>query len=756
MLESLNTGVFEYEKLKPEEMQKRGILGRLIGIMADTVNPTRNGRKYSNELWENVFNNPIMKERIENNCCFGELGHPTDREETDMSKIAICMDGVPKKDSDGKLQAVFNILDTPNGRILKTLCDYGCNIGISSRGSGDLITDFDGNESVDPDTYNCEGWDAVLIPAVKEARLKYVTESLEKKRYNKTLRDRLIEAIEKETEDNKKAMKDSLDSLGIDLDDESTNDESTSNALEENTINYKGIRILHNPEDDKYYCELDDESYTFNSEKNAKIWIDMNLKQGKIKESLTEEQVGRDETRKDDKNVDDVLNPNVPQIRKPEVEPEKDSEEDVDKEKEEEEKETKITVSFNESIDWTELNGTEQFAVDRIINAIDSGEVRPGDPEEFEYLVRSITNMYGDANEYLDADDPMYREEGSYGRVRDYLLNGSYYKDKIKEYFGLNESLTEDVDDIQAARVQLASLLDDWYEENIANELSSDVKEAGWDADLQDKFLDFRNYLLPDFTNIEEPEDEVDDIESDIDGLREMLEHNSRLEKQIVALQEKLSVSYAMEKKLNEEIDSYREKISKLSKVSKENKILTEKLDTVQGTVEKTEKNNKLNQSKIKSLNEKYDKIFAEKQSQDVELQSLKETYDMLNSNLTQTKEQYSKKFERQNKLLEKYQKITRKAIDKYINMQATNLGMKPTEIKNRLPEKFSFNDIDSICESLREYKLNVNALPFNTVHNQLNEGVNFRVNNLSPTLVPRNEADELTDYDLKLMEMYK
>ena len=111
MLESLNTNVFEYEKLKPEEMQRRGILGRLVGIMADTVNPTRNGRSYSGKLWENVFNNPIMKERIENNCCFGELGHPTDREETDMTKIAICMDGMPKKDKDGKLQAVFNILD---------------------------------------------------------------------------------------------------------------------------------------------------------------------------------------------------------------------------------------------------------------------------------------------------------------------------------------------------------------------------------------------------------------------------------------------------------------------------------------------------------------------------------------------------------------------------------------------------------------------------------------------------------------------
>ena len=55
MLESLQTGVFDYEKLKPEEMQARGILGRLVGVMADTVNPTRNGRAYSKKTLGKCF-----------------------------------------------------------------------------------------------------------------------------------------------------------------------------------------------------------------------------------------------------------------------------------------------------------------------------------------------------------------------------------------------------------------------------------------------------------------------------------------------------------------------------------------------------------------------------------------------------------------------------------------------------------------------------------------------------------------------------
>ena len=112
------------------------------------------------------------------------------------------------------------------------------------------------------------------------------------------------------------------------------------------------------------------------------------------------------------------------------------------------------------------------------------------------------------------------------------------------------------------------------------------------------------------------------------------------------------------------------------------------------------------------------------------------------------------KRFERQNQLLEKYQKITKNSVDRYINLQANNLGVKTAEIRNKLPEKFSFSDIDLVCEDLRNYKLNVSKLPFST--HQLNENINMRVNNLSPGLIPTNETDEINDYDLKLMEMFK
>ena len=230
MLESYNlNNDLEYQKLSLEEQQSRGILGRLKGVIADFKNPTRNGRKYTEQLWEKTFNDPIMQEKINNKCLFGELGHPADRSEVDMEKIAICLAETPKKGTDGKLYGVFDILATPCGKILKTLCDYGCNIGVSSRGNGDTFTDYDGQETVDADTFECECWDAVLLPAVKEARLKLVTESLNK---NKTLKKALCEALESANEEDKQIMKNKLEELELDYSPE----QDTNNPEKVNNI----------------------------------------------------------------------------------------------------------------------------------------------------------------------------------------------------------------------------------------------------------------------------------------------------------------------------------------------------------------------------------------------------------------------------------------------------------------------------------------------------------------------------------------
>lgn len=215
MLQEALTNKFEYTKISPEEQKQRKILGRLAGIIADFKHPTRNDRFYTEELWDKVFKNPIMQEKLQTRTLFGELGHPLDeRSETDMEKIAICLAEEPKKYPDGTVKGVFDILDTPNGRILKTLCDYGCQIGVSSRGTGDIVEDWNtGKEKVDPNTYNCECWDAVLLPAVKSARMSLLTESLDE---DKGLKKSLLESIKSASPKAKKVMVETLKRLNID------------------------------------------------------------------------------------------------------------------------------------------------------------------------------------------------------------------------------------------------------------------------------------------------------------------------------------------------------------------------------------------------------------------------------------------------------------------------------------------------------------------------------------------------------------
>lgn len=215
------------EELKLNEDVKvsksgRPILGTLEGPCADFIDSTRNDRMYDEELWETVFSDPLVKEQLDAGGIPGELDHPTDRTETDSSKIAIMMPEAPKKNKNGKLVAKFDILDTPNGRIAYTLAKYGYKLGISSRGSGDTYTGRDGKEHVDKDTYDFKGFDLVLIPAVKAARLNLVTESLSSDKGMKLILDEgvkmaLTEALNNSSDEEKQIMNETLQNLNIDL-----------------------------------------------------------------------------------------------------------------------------------------------------------------------------------------------------------------------------------------------------------------------------------------------------------------------------------------------------------------------------------------------------------------------------------------------------------------------------------------------------------------------------------------------------------
>lgn len=201
--------VLRMQPLSEEEKTSRHILGRLYGPIATCVESTRNGRLYNRTLWEKALVDEIFLEKVATKALFLELGHPADREETDMKQACACIPEVPKIVGD-ELYAYVDILDTPNGRLLKTLVDYGFVPGISSRGSGDVMD----NNQVDPETFFLETWDIVQLPAVKKARLN-VCESLDSDSIK--LRRALAESYETAKEEDKDTMKQALENLNIDI-----------------------------------------------------------------------------------------------------------------------------------------------------------------------------------------------------------------------------------------------------------------------------------------------------------------------------------------------------------------------------------------------------------------------------------------------------------------------------------------------------------------------------------------------------------
>ena len=469
MLESVRE--FKYNKLSPEEMQSRHILGRLVGVIADFKHPTRNDRLYCEELWDKTFDNPIMLEKLENRCILGELGHPTDRTETDIEKVAICLAELPKKLPNGTVHGVFDILDTPNGRLLNTLCQYGCNIGVSSRGTGDVYEDFNGQESVAPDTYDCECWDAVLLPAVKSARPVYVTESLN----GKSLKQCLTESLSEATDTDKKIMEATLNTLNIDYSsDKDDNINETEDAEPIQTANNVGAELISN-----------------------------------LQESLLREQ---------------ALQATITELQE------------------------KLSVCYTKESNLEEqLNKYKQ----NVIALSDSAKEVKTLKTENEKLV--------------------------------------------------NESLTKDA---------------------TINKLNS----------------------------------------------------------RISSLIEQQKTNESNNKTLTESISRYKEDLTKSSDI-------------------------------VAKLEESYnDQLNIAKQRENQLTESIAE----LRKNSAIKQNEYNSKLIKANKLIEQYKAIAVKALDKYIESKAINLGVNVTDIKNRLSENYSFNQIDQVCESLRDYKLNINSLPFN------------------------------------------
>lgn len=155
-----------------------GIFGKL-----DAVN--ENHRRYPRSVVERNLreDSPFMR-RIKRRGVLGELEHP-ESGNTHLERVALLITNTriqQLSESDiksMKLEGVepgtyvvgsYEVLDTPKGKILRALHEANADIGISSRGRGD-VKSVNGIDEVQED-YELDTYDAVYMPSVNEARPK--------------------------------------------------------------------------------------------------------------------------------------------------------------------------------------------------------------------------------------------------------------------------------------------------------------------------------------------------------------------------------------------------------------------------------------------------------------------------------------------------------------------------------------------------------------------------------------------------------
>ena len=179
-----------WETTNQEELKEAIESGssRLImkGILQKANTLNQNGRVYPYEILDREVRN--YQKFINENRALGELDHP----DSSVVELKNASHIIKEAYMDGDVcYGTVEILDTPSGKILKSLVSSGVTLGISSRGVGS--TRREGDHQVVQDDFQLICWDFVSEPSTPGAFMmkegREITESELRKVFNKT--DRL-------------------------------------------------------------------------------------------------------------------------------------------------------------------------------------------------------------------------------------------------------------------------------------------------------------------------------------------------------------------------------------------------------------------------------------------------------------------------------------------------------------------------------------------------------------------------------------
>mgnify|MGYP001191229945 FL=1 len=161
---------FEYDQhLVKEGAENSDGKFLMKGILQKANTLNQNGRVYPLDVLAREVEN--YQRFIEDGRAMGELDHP----DTSVVELKNVSHVVREAHMDGDVcYGTIEVLDTPNGNILKSLVQSGVKIGISSRGVGS--TRSEGGHQVVQDDFQLICWDIVSEPStpgafiMKEAR----------------------------------------------------------------------------------------------------------------------------------------------------------------------------------------------------------------------------------------------------------------------------------------------------------------------------------------------------------------------------------------------------------------------------------------------------------------------------------------------------------------------------------------------------------------------------------------------------------
>lgn len=146
----------------------------ITGVFMQAEQKNKNGRVYPMHILRNEVDR-YNRDYIMKNRAFGELGHP-ENPTINLDRVSHMITSLSPDGTNfiGKAK----ILDTPNGKIVKSLLDGGANLGVSTRGVGSLKPQS-GVQLVQDDFHLATAADIVADPSAPDAWVTGIMEGTE-------------------------------------------------------------------------------------------------------------------------------------------------------------------------------------------------------------------------------------------------------------------------------------------------------------------------------------------------------------------------------------------------------------------------------------------------------------------------------------------------------------------------------------------------------------------------------------------------